>query len=183
MYREVLGEVWKKGRLKSDIPSPIRHRVVPIYKSLREKGMGHRSALSRAFAIATAAAQKTGEVKRGTRKSTRRGAGRSAARVSRRGAVPRDREYERVVSGDIKETASRGIFNQSVVKRNGLGRRRGHDGTITPKPTANWLFHGAIPKIKKPRRLRRKRYRPGLYDKMGTVFEQMDNAERIVRGD
>ena len=83
----------------------------------------------------------------------------------------------------IDETKSRGILNQSSIKRNSLGRRRGWEGTITPKPSIGWLTHGAIKKTKPPARLRRKRYRPGTYEKLGTVFECMDMAERAVRGE
>jgi hypothetical protein len=86
-------------------------------------------------------------------------------------------------SDAVEETKSRGIFNQSIIKKNSLGRRRGWEGTITPKPSIGWLTHGAIKKIKKPARLRRKRYKPGTYEKLGTVFECMEQAERTVRGE
>jgi len=183
MNGSTLQEVWVKGRFQSDVPSPVRHCVVKVYQQQRKKGKKHRGALSAAFAICMASMQKAGQVKPGTRKLTKRGVGKASARARDKSSKAKDREYERIVSGNVQETKSRGVFNQSGPKRASLGRRRGWDGTITPKPSKGWLTHGAIPKAKKPKRLRRKRYRPGVYDRMGTVFEWMELAEALVRGE
>ena len=88
-----LTEVWKRGKLQSEIPRAIRRCVVKVYK----KGEPGSEGLSRAFAICTATMQKAGQVKRGSRRLTKRGVGKATWFAEKPNARSQDQEYERIV--------------------------------------------------------------------------------------
>lgn len=95
-----LTEVWKKGKLVSDTPVAVRHCVVKVFKSLggdKAQGDDRRDALSRAFAICMSSMQKAGQVKPGTRKLTKKGAGKAGWRMKDPETKTKDREYEQIV--------------------------------------------------------------------------------------
>jgi len=95
-----LTEVWKQGKLKSDIPRAIRRCVVKVY----DKGEKDREGLSRAFAICTKTMQKAGQVKRGSRKLTKSGVGKATWFAEKPNAKSQDQAYERIVKSAREKT-------------------------------------------------------------------------------
>jgi hypothetical protein len=86
----------KDGKLKSKNPRGIRRCVVDVFK---KGGSKDKEGLSRAFAICTAAMQKAGQVKAGSRKLTKKGTGRATYFARQGDADDKDDEYERIVKG------------------------------------------------------------------------------------
>jgi len=102
-----LTEVWKKEKLVSGTPVAVRHCVVKVFKSLggdKAKGDDRREVLSRSFAICMSSMQKSGQVKPGTRKATKRGAGKAAWRMKDPKTKVKDLEYERIVQSARKKS-------------------------------------------------------------------------------
>jgi len=84
-----------EGELVSQNPRGIRRCVVDVY----QKGEKGKEGLSKAFAICTAAMQKAGQVRKGSRKLTRKGTGRATYFARQGDAANKDAEYEKIVKG------------------------------------------------------------------------------------
>lgn len=85
-----------EGKLVSKNPRGIRRCVVDVVKKGDVKG---KEGISRAFAICTAALQKAGQVRKGSRKLTKKGTGRATYFARQSDADEKDAEYEQIVKG------------------------------------------------------------------------------------
>lgn len=86
----------KSGELVSKHPRAVRRCVVDVFKAGDDQS---KEGLSRAYAICTAAMQKAGQLKAGSRKLTKKGTGKAAAFAAKPDADEKDLEYERIVKG------------------------------------------------------------------------------------
>jgi len=90
-----LNEVFKKGKLVSKMPQVVRSCVAQVAAK-------HGGDVSKAFAICTAGLQKSGTLKKGTQKLTKKGRGKAGVRGRDPASKEKDLDYERLVAAARK---------------------------------------------------------------------------------
>ena len=90
-----ISETWKAGKLISKVPQVLRNCVAKVAAKDGDT--------SRAFAICTATLQKSGKLKKGTQKLTKKGRDAAGQRGKRPDAKDKDLDYERLIKAARKD--------------------------------------------------------------------------------